>query len=102
MFSFLFSAGVYLRIAGHRHSGILYLSPVPSIPVPDWGPLSGTGLVPASEFLFIPVPDLLYAGQSDIPAFKKAVVVGGERDTQSTFRLKVVESETPCPSKDGC
>jgi hypothetical protein len=28
-----------------------------SIPVPDWVPFSGTGLVPASEVLFIPVPN---------------------------------------------
>ncbi len=82
-FYLLFIASVYLPIAGHRyrgrcrrhrHSGILYLSPVPSIPIPDWASYSGTGLVPASEFLFIPVPDWLYAGQSDIPAFKKAAV----------------------------
>ncbi len=32
---------------------------------------SGIGMVPASAFLFIPVPDWLDAGQSDIPAFKK-------------------------------
>jgi len=32
-------------------------------------PYSGTGLVPASALLFIPVPDWLDAGQSDIPAF---------------------------------
>ncbi len=44
-------------------------------------PYSGDGLVPASGFLFIPVPDWLDAGQSDISAFKKSVVVvGGERD----------------------
>jgi hypothetical protein len=44
-------------------------------------PYTGDGLVPASEFLFIPVPDWLDAGQSDISAFKKSVVVvGGERD----------------------
>ncbi len=58
-------------------------------------PYSGTGLVPASEFLFIPVPNWLEAGQSDIPAFKKAVGGGGERDTQSTPKLQVVESDTP-------
>ncbi len=54
-------------IAGHRHSGILYLSPVPEH--------SGTGLVPASEFMFIPVPDWLDAEQSDIPAFRKKLLV---------------------------
>ncbi len=32
---------------------------------------SGIGMVQASAFLFIPVPDWLDAGQSDIPAFKK-------------------------------
>ncbi len=52
-------------IAAHRHSGILYLSPVPEH--------SGTGLVQASAFLCIPVPDWVDAGQSDIPAFKKGV-----------------------------
>ncbi len=44
------------RCRRHRHSGILYLCPVPEH--------SGTGLVPASAFLFILVPDLLDAGQS--------------------------------------
>jgi hypothetical protein len=37
-------------------------------------PYSGTGLVPASAFLFISVPDCLDAGQSDIPAFKKGTL----------------------------
>ncbi len=34
---------------------------------------SGTGLVPASAFFFIPVLDWLDAGQSGIPAFSKTV-----------------------------
>ncbi len=33
-------------------------------------PYSDTRLVPASAFLFIPTPNTLHAGQSDIPAFK--------------------------------
>ncbi len=43
------SAHSSCTIAGHRHwhSGILYLL----------SPYSGTGLFPASTFLFIPVPD---------------------------------------------
>ncbi len=36
-------------------------------------PYSGTGMVPASAFLFIPVPDWLDAGQSNNTAFKKGV-----------------------------
>jgi hypothetical protein len=59
-------------------------------------------LVPASEFLFIPVPDWLDAEQSDIPAFKKDVGGGGERETQCTSKLQVVESDTPCMSIDSC
>ncbi len=55
-------------------AGILYLSPAPEH---FWyrtgSPYSVTGLVPASAFLFIPVPDWLYAGLSDTPAFKKGV-----------------------------
>ncbi len=46
-----------------------------SIPVQDWAPYFDTRLVPASEFMFIPVPDWLDAGQSDIPAFKKKLLV---------------------------
>jgi hypothetical protein len=54
-------------------------------------PYSGTGPVPASAFLIIPVPDWLVAGQSDIPTFKKKgstmhvnIAVGsGERDTHA-------------------
>ncbi len=83
------------RSRRHRHSGILYLSPVP-----DWVPLfryrtgsgirifvhSGTGLT----------------GQSDIPAFQKAVVGGGERETQCTSKLQVAESDTPFTSIDSC
>jgi hypothetical protein len=38
-------------------------------------PYSGTGLVPASLFLIIPVPDWLNAGQFNIPAFNKGVHV---------------------------
>jgi hypothetical protein len=34
-----------------------------------------------------------------MPAFKKAAVGGGERDTQCTSKLKVVES--PCTDADG-
>jgi hypothetical protein len=65
-------------------------------------PYSGTGLVPiTSEFFFIPVPDWLDTGQSDIPAFKKAVS-GGERKSQCTSKLQVVESETSCTSIDSC
>ncbi len=37
---------------------------------PTCVPYSGTGLVLASAFLFIPVPDWPDAGQSGIPAFK--------------------------------
>jgi hypothetical protein len=48
------------------------------------------------------LPNLLDAGQSDIPAFKKAVVGGSERDTQFTSKLQVVESDTPCTSIDSC
>ncbi len=57
----------------HRHSGILYLSLVPEHSgtgaFRDWtgSPYSGTGLVPALAFLFIPVPECMGAGQSDIP-----------------------------------
>ncbi len=65
---------------------IMYLSPVPEH--------SGTELVLASEYLFIPVPDWLDAGQSDIPAFKKAVIGDGERETQCMSK-QVVESGTP-------
>ncbi len=54
----------------HRHSGILYLSPVPEHSGTGLGPYFSTGLVPASAFLFIPVPDWRDAGQSDVPAFK--------------------------------
>jgi hypothetical protein len=35
---------------------------------------------------------------SNIPAFKKAVVGGGERETQCTSKLQVVESDTTCTS----
>ncbi len=38
-------------------------------------PYSATELVPASAFLFIPVPYWLDAGQSDIPAFKKGYIL---------------------------
>ncbi len=63
------------RCRRHRHSGILYLSPPQEHSGTGLGgsPYSGTGLVPASAFLFIPVPDWLDVGQSDIPAFKKGV-----------------------------
>ncbi len=63
-------------------------------------PFSGTGLILASEFLFILEPDWLDAGQSDISAFKSAVGGGGERDTQCTSKLQVVESDSPCTFKD--
>ncbi len=54
-------------------------------------PYTGTELVPASAFLFIPVPNWLDAGQSDITAFKKgytlhvhtASVGDSERDTHA-------------------
>ncbi len=60
------------RCRRHRHSGILYLSPVPEhsgtglgslLPVPDW--------FRQRHFLFIPVPDWLDAGHSDILAIQK-------------------------------
>jgi hypothetical protein len=38
-------------------------------------PYSRTGLFLISEFLFIPVPDWLDAGQSDIPAFLKKLLL---------------------------
>jgi hypothetical protein len=86
----------YEGIAGHRYFGILYLK------YRNVSPYFGTGLVPASEFLFIPVPDWLDTEQSDIPAFKKAVVGGGERDTQCTSKLQVMESDSLCTSIDSC
>ncbi len=56
------------------HSGILYLIPASEHSGTGLGSLySGTGLVPATAFLFIPVLDGLDAGQSDISAFKKGV-----------------------------
>jgi hypothetical protein len=91
------------RCRRHRHSGILYLSPVLEHSVTRTGsPYSVTRLVLASEFLFIPVPDWLDNGQSDIPAIKTAVVGGGGRDTQCTSKLQVVESETPYTSIYKC
>ncbi len=38
----------------------------------------------------------------DSPTFKNAVVGGGERDTQCTSKLQVVESDTPCTPIDSC
>ncbi len=38
-------------------------------------PFSGIWLVPASEYLFIPLPDWLDAGQSNIPAFEKKLLL---------------------------
>jgi hypothetical protein len=55
-------------VAGHRQSGVQYLSPVPehsgtglgpSNPVPDWF---------RHHHFFIPVPKGLDVGYSDIPA----------------------------------
>ncbi len=100
-----------VRCRRHRHSGILYLIPVPEhsgtglgplTPVPDWVPLLRYRTGSASELLFIPVPNWLHAGQSDIPAFKKDVGGGGERETQCTSKLLVVESNTPCTSTNSC
>jgi hypothetical protein len=45
-------------------------------------PYSSTGLVPASAFRFIPVPDCLDARQSDIPV-RTVSIGGGERDTHA-------------------
>jgi hypothetical protein len=54
----------------HRHSGILYISPVPNILVSDWVLLSryrtGSGIG-----VFVHPSDWLDAGQFDIPALNK-------------------------------
>ncbi len=87
------------RCRRHKHSSILYLSPVPGhfgtglvplIPVPDWlGILvhSGTGLTGCRT--------VRHSG-----IYKKTVVGGGERETQCTSKLQVVESDTPITSID--
>jgi hypothetical protein len=67
------------RCRRYRHSGILYLSPVPEHSGTGLDPYSGTLLVPSAEFMFIPLQDWLDAAQSEIPAFKKAVVGSGDR-----------------------
>ncbi len=67
---------------------------------------SGTGLVPASAFLFIPVrtdwmPD---ADSLTFRHLKNGYILhvhtagggGCERDTQCTSKLQVVEGDTPC------
>ncbi len=87
-------------IAGHRHQcrrrrhryyGIRNLSPVPEC--------SGTGVVPASVFLFIPLPDGPEATQSGIPAFTKIVWrLKGVHPTQCTTIPLVVDRNTPWTS----
>ncbi len=69
-----------VSIAGHRHRHPVFQSSFVAIRYRTGSPYSSTGLVPASEYLFIPVPDWLDAEQSDILAFKKAVFGVGERD----------------------
>ncbi len=73
------SRGMYKHNkAGHRHGGWWRRHPVSqsgtgAFQYRTGSPYSGTGLVPASAFLFIPVPNWLDAGQSDIQTFKKGV-----------------------------
>jgi hypothetical protein len=59
-------------------------------------PYSGAGLVQASEFLFIPVPDS--------PTFRhwKKLLVVMKRNTQCTSKLQVVERDTLSTSIHGC
>ncbi len=84
-------------IRQHRHSGICYLRPVLE-QSGTWldPPYSGTWLIPASAFLFIPVLDWPDAEQSDIPAFKNTLHRWKRIHTPCTYTLQSMDWDTPC------
>ncbi len=55
-------------------------------------PYYGTGLVPVSTFLSVPVPDLPHARQSGIPTFLNR----GTYSTHCAYKLQVKDWHTPC------
>ena len=85
------------RCRRHRHSGIMYLSPVQKH--------SGTGLYP-----LIPVPNwfrhrcFCHSGTGLIRCrtVRHSVIDEKESPERPHCKLKVVESDLPCRSTDGC
>ncbi len=89
-------------IAGHRHrdqcrrhrySGAQHL-----IPVPDWVLFSGTGLLTISIVLFIPVPDWSDAAQPGIPEFKFCAAFEfskGRKLLHTVIKVKLINFSIP-------